>query len=146
MKTLTYHPLAVLAGIVLSQLIPVVWYGLLADTWMQLTGITETQAQTAGTTPYLIALVASVLSTGFMAFLYRAMRIESARDGALLGAGLGFFFGLLNLLTINAFEFRPLALSLIDGGMITLVGTGVGLVLGGWRKYREAEPAPALAA
>lgn len=139
MKTLTINWLAVIACIVIAQLIPAAWYGLFAQKWMTFSGITENQANAAGTLPYLISLIGSALTATFMAIIFRSLSVKSADRGALWGAGFGFFYSFVDLSTINAFELRPFELSLIDGGHIVLVYAVMGTILGGWRKYTQVK-------
>lgn len=139
MKKLSINPLAIVAGVIAAQVIPVIWYGALAQPWLQLSGLTEDQTNAGGSIPYITSIVASALSTTFMAYLFRELRVESAGRGALLGAGLGFFYSFLNILTINGFELRPVGLSVIDGIMTVLVAGAAGALLGGWRKYAAVD-------
>lgn len=138
MKSLKINPLAIVACIVSCQIIPAAWYGLFAQKWMLLTGMTEAQANSAGMMPYLISMVGSALMATFTAFIFRALKIESAARGTITGAGIGFFYSFIDVATINSFELRPFALSLLDGGHLVLVYAVVGSILGGWRKYTPA--------
>ena len=138
MKTLKINPLAIVVCVVSCQIIPAAWYGLFAQQWMTLTGMTEAQANAAGMMPYLISMIGAALMTTFTAFIFRALKIESAAQGAMLGAGIGFFYSFMDMATINSFELRPFGLSLLDGGHLVVVYAVVGSILGGWRKYTPA--------
>ncbi len=138
MKTLKINPLAILAGIVAGQIVPAIWYMLVAQSWMQLSGLTEAQAQAAGSTPYIISVVGSILGSTFMAYIFRDLRVESVQRGGLLGMGFGFFFSGIDLFTISAFQQHSLALAILNGVHLVLVYGVVGAILGGWRSCQAA--------
>jgi len=137
-KTLTLNPYAIVASILVAQLVPILWYdGLWFETWLEYNDLSARDIEVIPSHVYLISISSSVGTVLFVAYLFRSLGVESVVRGGLLGAGMAFFFSFLDLWTHNNFELRPLGITLIDGGKDLIVGASVGALLGGWRTYRQ---------
>ena len=127
---------AVLVCVVIGQIIPALWYGAFSEQWMALNGFTMEQIKSATSpVPYL----ASIISTSFMAYtiawVYTKIPVQSLVMGFLIGLLFGIVFVLFETIVKDMFSMRPLALSLINGGVSVIVYAITGAILGGWRKY-----------
>ena len=134
MKNAQINWLAVLAVVVISQVIPAIWYGLFAKTWMAGNNMTEAQAMSAAVPMnYLIAALYALVAAYLMLLLMDKMGINTAIEGAKLGLLLGgLAFG--GMMLCNIFSIRPFNLTLIDGGNNVAIFTAAGAILGGWQK------------
>ncbi|MDX1665664.1 MAG: DUF1761 domain-containing protein [Saprospiraceae bacterium] len=136
MKRLRINHAAVWVCIVLAQIIPLLWYTALGSQWMAANELSQEfieENQNIG--PYIVSILASIVSMYVLAMIFRRMEIESARSGATTGLLIGIAFNTLSIITINVFSFRPLVLAVIDGGVNAVVFLVAGAILGGWRKY-----------
>lgn len=136
MRTLKINYLAVLVIVILSQVIPALWYGAFADQWMAYNNLTlDFIEENASTTPYIVAIVNSIFFSLAMAWVFKRMNVKSALDGLKIALIMGFPFALLSTMTTNMFSFRPYELTWIDGGVNLVIFLVAGLILGAWRKY-----------
>jgi len=136
MKKLKLNYLAILAVVIASQVLPMIWYGIFAEPWMEMNGLTmDYLLANQSNTPYFVALISSMVFAIVLAWLFKRMNIESAKDGFITALAMGIPFSLLNLMTIYMFSFRNYELVWIDGGENLLIWVVSGLILGGWRKY-----------
>ena len=138
MKTLKINLLAVLVCVVAGQVLPMAWYGAFAKPWMEAAHLTEADAQMAGPVAYIVSIIAAAAAAYLLAWLFTKIPVESAQSGFLTGLLLGTGFIFLEIITQDMFQFKPLALSLINGGGTVLVYAIMGLILGAWRKYENA--------
>lgn len=127
---------AVLVCVVIGQVIPALWYGTFSEQWMALNGFTMEQIKSATSpVPYL----ASIVSTSFMAYtvawVFTKIPVKSLTMGFLIGLLFGIVFVLFETIVKDMFSMRPLALSLINGGVSVIVYALTGAILGAWRKY-----------
>lgn len=127
---------AVLVCVVIGQIIPALWYGTFSEEWMALNGFTMEQIKSA-TSP--IPYLASIVSTSFMAYtmawVFTKVPVKSLTTGFLIGLLFGIVFILFETIVKDMFSMRPLALSLINGGVSVIVYALTGALLGAWRKY-----------
>ena len=127
---------AVLVCVVIGQVIPALWYGTFSEQWMALNGFTMEQIKSA-TSP--IPYLASIVSTSFMAYtmawVFTKIPVKSLTMGFLIGLLFGIVFVLFETIVKDMFSMRPLALSLINGGVSVIVYALTGAILGAWRKY-----------
>lgn len=136
MRILKINYLAVVAGVVISQAFPAIWYSIFSDKWMAANNLTM-EAIKGSDSPvnYLISTLAGAITVVTMAYLYKRMKVNSAFEGLMWGLLLGFAFIYTDDITVNMFSMRPYTLTLINGGGSTITAGLVGLVLGAWRKY-----------
>jgi len=139
MKKLKLNYLAIVVTVVVSQIIPMIWYGIFAQEWMDMNGLDMAFIEeNASSSPYIMAIVSSFVFATVLAWLFKRMNVESAIDGLKTAFLMGVSFSLFNLMTIYMFSFKPYGLAWIDGGENVLIWCVAGLILGGWRKYEEA--------
>ncbi len=136
MKQLKINHLAVLIIVVIAQVIPALWYGLFADTWMKLNNLTmDFITENQSSTPYIASIIGSVIITYTMAHLFTKMNITTGVQGLLTGALIGFAFTHIPNVVTSQFEFRPYALSWINGGVNIIIYAIAGFILGAWKKH-----------
>ena len=136
MRTLRYNYWAILVLVVLGQVIPATWYGAFSDQWLEYNNLTLEEAEFEGSGPYITSVITSVAYAFVIAWLFKRMRIESAMEGLKTALIMGVPFSLFNHMTVNAFSIRPYPLSWIEGGSDLLIWAAMGLILGGWRRYK----------
>ncbi len=137
MKKLKINYLAVIVVVLVAQAIQMAWYTIFAQEWMNLNQLTmEDVNNNENITFYAVSIVGSFIMALALAMLYRRMRIESWKDGLAVGALIGFAFTFIPIMVNGFFEFRPMALAWLNGGVNIIVLTIAGLILGSWRKYR----------
>lgn len=138
MKKLKLNYAAIILVVIVSQVIPMIWYTVFVDAWLSMNGLTMEQAEAgSSTSPYITAIVSSFVFAWVLAWLFKRMKVESARDGLFTAIVMGIPFSLLNLMTLYMFSFRPYGLAWIDGGENLLIWAAAGLILGAWRKYDD---------
>ena len=136
MKKLKLNYWAILVVVIASQVIPVIWYGIFANEWMELNNLTmEFVTANESSAPYITAIIWSIAFALVLAWLFKRMNVESAKDGLITAIVMGLPFSLLNMMTTNMFSFRPYGLTWIDGGENMVIWAAAGLILGAWRKY-----------
>lgn len=137
MKELRINHLAVLVVVIVAQAIPMAWYTLFAQEWMNMNELTMDEIQAnQSSMPYIVSIIGSFVVAYALAMLYKRMKIESARDGLVVGALIGFAFTFIPTMVTGFFEFRPMPLAWVNGGVNIVVLAVAGLILGAWRKYR----------
>jgi hypothetical protein len=127
---------AVLVCVVISQIVPALWYGAFSDTWMALNGFTMDQIKAANSpTPYLASIVCSSFTAYTLAWVFTKIPVKSWFMGFLIALLFGIVFVLFDIIVRDMFSLKSLKLSLIDGGPRVLVYSITGAILGFWRKY-----------
>ena len=127
---------AVLICVVIGQIIPALWYTFFSETWMALNGFTMEQVKSGNSpAPYLASIVSSSFTSYTIAWIFTKIPIKSLATGFLTGLVFGLVFVLFETIVKDMFSMRPLALSLINGGVSVLVYSITGAILGFWRKY-----------
>ncbi len=109
------------------------WYMTLADPWMKAAGIelgADGKPANAGDpVPFIVAFASALLVAGMMRHIFSLSGIDTIGKGVLSGLGIGLFLASPWLFTCYSFGGRPVKLSLIDAGYVT-IGSGImGLVL-----------------
>ena len=105
------------------------WYMSFAKPWMVATGMTQEQQDGAGSGPYILAFVGSVITAGMMRHIFVAENIEGIGAGIFSGFGIGAFIAAPWIINNCAFEGRSKSLMLINGGYAAGGCTIIGLVL-----------------
>ncbi|MCF0073230.1 DUF1761 domain-containing protein [Dyadobacter sp. CY261] len=127
---------AVLVCVVIGQVIPALWYSAFSEQWMALNGFTLEQIKSANSpVPYLASIVSTSFMAYSMAWIFTKIPVKSFVLGFLIGLLFGTVFVLLETIVKDMFSMKPLALSLINGGVGVIVYTVTGAILGAWRKY-----------
>lgn len=111
-----------------------IWYMSLAKPWMAAAGVeadeTGKPATDAGATPYVVAMVCSLLVAGMMRHVFVLGGIDGFGSGLIAGLGLGLFIAAPWIATNYGFAGRPFKLTLIDGGYATIGCSIMGAILG----------------
>ncbi|WP_353721522.1 DUF1761 domain-containing protein [Dyadobacter sp. 676] len=127
---------AVLVCVVIGQVIPALWYSAFSEQWMALNGFTMEQIKSANSpVPYLASIVSTSFMAYTMAWVFTKIPVKSFITGFLVGLLFGIVFVLFETIVKDMFSMRPLALSLINGGVSVIVYALTGAILGAWRKY-----------
>ena len=121
---------------VIGQVIPALWYSAFSEKWMALNGFTMEQIKSATSpVPYLASIVSTSFMAYTMAWVFTKVPVKSLITGFLIGLLFGIVFVLFETIVKDMFSLRPLALSLINGGVSVIVYALTGAILGAWRKY-----------
>lgn len=138
MKSLQINYLAVLAAAIATFVLGAIWYIAFSDAWMRLAGLTETEIVNSGggASAYIISFSTYVLGAYALALLLKSMNVQTIKTGALTGALIGALLIGGNIFTNNAYELKPVGLSVLNAGFSCLSCVVMGAILGGWRKYK----------
>lgn len=136
MKELKINHGAVWVIVVLGQAIPMLWYGIFAKQWMSLTGLTEEDAMSGGSTPYVVSIITAIAFGYMLAWVFMRMNVRTWTDGLKTGFIMGFPIAILGTMTMYLFSMQPYALTWIDGGQNLIIWTVSGALLGGWTKEK----------
>lgn len=127
---------AVLVCVVIGQVVPALWYSAFSEQWMALNGFTMEQIKSAASpVPYLASIVSSSFVAYTIAWVFTKIPVKSMPIGFCIGLLFGIVFVLFETIVKDMFSFRPLTLSLINGGVSVIVYAITGAILGVWRKY-----------
>lgn len=63
------------------------------------------------------------------------MKISTIKTGAMTGALIGAVIVGGNIFTNNAYELKPIGLSILNAGFSAISGAAMGAILGAWKKY-----------
>lgn len=139
MKFSEINHLAVFAAAVAGWLFGALWYGLLANSWVNALGKTmddfkrEKNAEVgklSALAPYLLSFVCELIMAAALFGILVHVGNFSVRSGMLSGAMLWFGFILTTMAVNNAFAARKPSLTLIDGGHWLGVLLVMGAILG----------------
>ncbi|WP_147126519.1 DUF1761 domain-containing protein [Shimia ponticola] len=122
----------IIAAAVASFAFGAVWYSVLGNKWMEVSGVEVVDGKPANQSdpmPYVMGLVVSVFMAGMMRHIFAGAGVEGVGRGALYGAGLGLFIASPWLITCYGFAGRPRALTLIDCGYAVFGSAVAGIVL-----------------
>lgn len=110
-----------------------VWYMVLANPWMEASGVERgpdgQPANSANPLIYLMSAVSAVIVAGMMRHMFMAAGIDDLGKGILTGLGVGAFFISPWIMMNNGFSGRPFKLTLIDGGYATFGCAIIGAIL-----------------
>lgn len=136
MTNLKINYLAVLAAAVSTFVLGAAWYLGFTETWMELTGVTEEKIMSSGgsASTMIISFITYLLGAYALALLFKSMNVSTVQTGALTGALIGSFIVGGNIFTNNAYEMKPIALSVLNAGFSVVSMTAMGAILGGWKK------------
>jgi hypothetical protein len=125
--------LAVLVAAIAGWCVGAVWYGVLGKPWMAALGLTREQLRPGGSMPlgpfitsFVAELVMAYLFAGVLFHLGGPYVLRGIIAAALLWVG----FVATTITVNNAFQKRPIALTLIDAGHWLAVLIVQGIVLG----------------
>lgn len=125
--------LGVLVAAVAAYAFGAVWYMTLSKPWIKASGIEvdESGKPVGGgsVVPFIVAFGSNVLVAGMMRHIFALSDIDTVEKGLVSGLGIGLFLACPWLLTCYSFGGRPVRLSLIDGGNVTIGCAIIGVVL-----------------
>ncbi|WP_039018467.1 DUF1761 domain-containing protein [Halocynthiibacter namhaensis] len=121
--------LNILVAAVVGFAFGAIWYMALAKPWMKAAGVSESDMQNAGKTPYIISFVALLFVAGMMRHMFSLAGISGWEKGIVAGLGLGLFIAAPWIATNYAYSNRPRILTVIDCGYATGGCAIIGLVL-----------------
>ena len=125
--------LAIIVGTVFSMVLGFIWYGpLFANAWMKLVGLKKEDVDAKDS---MKSMVISVLGA-FMASTALAVIVKwmgyGLDKGLLAGALFSFAFIVTTIFSNDAYEKRPLSLTMINAGYRFVYFVVVGGILGIW--------------
>ena len=127
---------AVLACVVIGQIISVVWYYLFAEQWTALNGITQPAVDPVKImAPYLASIVSGAFTAYTLSWVYTKIPVKSGFAGFLIGLLFGIVFVLFEIIVKDMYSGKSLELSLIHGGVSVVTYSISGFILGVWRRY-----------
>lgn len=110
-----------------------VWYMVLAEPWMQASGVPRGPdgKPEGGMNPGIFAMsfVLQLVVAGMMRHVFALSGLDTPGAGLVAGIGVGLFLISPWIALNNLYAMRPFRLSLIDGGYATLACAAMGLIL-----------------
>lgn len=122
---------AVVVAAVAHWIFGALWYGMLSSQWVAAVGKHAAQSDPM---PYIISIIALIVVAYAFGDLFRRIGINTLASGAKTGAVIGIAIVAAYLAVNYAYQARPLALWVIDGGYAVIGAAIIGAVIGGWRK------------
>lgn len=125
--------LAIIACTVFSMVLGFIWYGpLFSKTWMKLVGIKKEDVNTKDAMKgNLISLIGSFFASTALAVIVKWMGYGLDK-GLLAGAVFSFAFIVTTNFSNDAYEKRPMSLTLINAGYRFVYFVVIGAILGIW--------------
>lgn len=137
MNTPKINYLAVVAAAVATFILGAIWYIAFNTAWMELSGVTEAQAEAGSDSAinaFVISFITYLLGAYALALLFKAMNVSTLQTGALTGALIGAFIVGGNIFTNNAYELKPIGLSILNAGFSAVSFAAMGAIIGAWKK------------
>ena len=130
--------LAILAGVIVNQVIGAAWYSALGKPWMAEVGITQEDIEaTKGTRrqwyPYIVAIVCALVFIFCLALFTELTGAEGVIDGLFLGLLAAVGFIATSYATTYSFEDRSVRLFLINSGYPVISYAVIGVMLAVWQ-------------
>lgn len=123
----------VIAAAAAAWIIGAIWYGVLAEPWMEATGIKKGPdgKPEDGQNPvmYFVSFLLILVVAGMMRHVFALSCITGLDKGLISGLGIGAFFIMPWIALNNMYGGRPRKLTLIDGGYAVLGCGAAGFVL-----------------
>ncbi len=135
MTTSTINFLAVLVAAVTTFLLGAIWYISFQTSWMELSGVTEAKAaESDPANAYIVSFITYLLGAYALALLFKSMQVSTLKTGALTGALIGALIVGGNIFSNNAYELKPMGLSILNAGFSAVSFAAMGAILGAWQK------------
>ena len=125
---------AVLVAAVVTFVLGAIWYLAFQSSWMELSGVTEAEAGESGASSFIISFITYLLGAFALALLFKSMNISTWETGLATGALIGALIVGGNIFTNNAYELKPVGLSILNAGFSAVSFAAMGAILGGWQK------------
>lgn len=136
MNKLTINYLAVAVLTVVHQVSNFLWYTLIGQDWMRLSGLTMEQIeQNQSAIPYMVSLVAAGLACYMLAWLFTRLEVTNVTQGIVYAVSFYGCFLFFQVMTKDMFQLRPLQLTLLNEGINAINFAMTGAVLAVWKKY-----------
>ncbi len=142
MKNLKINHVAVIILTVLYQLVAMIWYGAFAQPWMSLNNLTEAEVGDPSPIPYIVAVIAALITNYVFAAFFKRMKVMKIGDGIKIALLVWLAFYFAEFFTVNMFSMRPVALSFVDGGKTLINFLLTGIILAAWVKYDTESEEP----
>lgn len=141
MKTQRINHLAVWLTVILYQVFSAAWYGLFANTWMELNGFKVSDFDNAPLYPYFLAIGAAALTAYGIGWFMLQLKIDSAALGVQFAAFVWFCIVMPEVITKYSFSMHSIQAGILDEGITFINYVMIGGILGGWRKYSTSAKA-----
>ncbi len=126
--------IAVLVAAIGAYAFGAAWYMMNAKAWMAAAGIVADEhgrpAGRCSPMPYIISAISAILVAGMMRHIFDMAAIDTFGKGLVSGLGIGLFIAAPWMVNNHAYEGRPMALTLINGGYVVGGCTIIGAILG----------------
>lgn len=133
MSEFDVNPLALVAGVVVMQVLGFLWYGpLLGKIWMKAMGKTREDLASASL-PIIVSIVATTVAVVGLAWLIGSTSSPDALTGAVYGLIVSIAFVASAVVTSAVYESKSWVVSTIYIGYNIVGLTAVGAILGAWR-------------
>lgn len=128
---MTINYLAVLVAAVASWIAGFAWYGVLGKHWMAALGWTEADVpKSMPMGPMAASFIAELVMAAMLAGLIGHFGQAGIRNGIIIGASCWVAFVATTIAVNNAFQKRPVKLTVIDSGHWLVVLLAQGVVIG----------------
>ncbi len=136
MTTSKINYLAIFVAALTTFVLGAIWYIAFQTPWMELSGVTEAQVVESGGAidAYVISFITYLLGAYALALLLKAMNVSTWQTGAMTGALIGAFIVGGNIFTNNAYEMKPIGLSVLNAGFSAISFAVMGAIIGAWQK------------
>ncbi len=142
MKRLKFNHKAIWLCIVLSQIIPLLWYSLIADGATSIGDVFRKYLEVdANSWLFVASIIGAIAAFYFLAWIFIQIPIDSGQGGLVAGVLIGLTFNLVSLMTAGAMLTEPLQFAVGDTVANVIVFSLAGLILGEWRHYEIIDPA-----
>ena len=137
MKRQGFNHKAIWLCIVLSQLIPLLWYSLFYNGTVSLGDVFSKYLDVNGGGAWLFvaSVVGAIVAFYFMAWMFIQVPVDSGQGGLIAGLLIGAAFNLVSLMSAAALLSEPVWFAIADTVANVLVFGIAGLILGEWRHY-----------
>ena len=136
MKRQSFNHKAIWLCIVLSQIIPLLWYSIFSDGAVSFGDIMNKYLEAdMNSWLFVASVVGAVAAFYFMAWMFIQIPVDSGQGGLIAGLLIGATFNLVSIMTAGALLAESISFAIADTVANVLVFGVAGLVLGEWRHY-----------
>ena len=125
---------AVWLVILISQILPFIWYVFFSELWIELNNISIEKINIFPFNAFIVGILSSISLSYMMAWIYERMNVNGLKDALITAFIIGFPIAILNYMTVLLFSFRPYALVWLDGGINLILWVIAGGIIGTWKK------------
>ena len=136
MKRQSFNHKAIWLCIVLSQIIPLLWYSIFSDGAVSFGDIINKYLEVDMSSWLFVAsVVGAVVAFYFMAWMFIQIPVDSGQGGLIAGLLIGATFNLVSIMSAGALLAESISFAIADTVANVLVFGVAGLILGEWRHY-----------